>query len=123
MPKASAIAGQTSGQAKTSPGSDRWTRRAEAPADAAQRLVPLVAEAGSIVAMDGRVWHTSGANVTPDEDRALLLGYCSADFLRPETQRDLDPWVRGRLGLDAVANVRVAAEILGATPRSAMEAT
>jgi ectoine hydroxylase-related dioxygenase (phytanoyl-CoA dioxygenase family) len=97
-----------------------------------RNVSPLIAPAGSIVAMDGRVWHTSGANVTRDEDRALLFGYYSADFLRPqvnwnallsqETQRDLDPWMRGRLGLDAIANVRVAAEVLGATPRSPTEA-
>ena len=87
-----------------------------------------MAPAGSIVVMDGRVWHTSGANITKDEDRALLFGYYSADFLRPqvnwnallsdETQGSLDPWMRARLGLDATANVRVAAHVLGPRPAS-----
>jgi hypothetical protein len=110
------------------PGSHRFERRADLPADAPARLTPIVAPAGSIVVMDGRVWHTSGANITADEDRALLFGYYSADFLRPQvnwnallsaqTQGSLDPWMRTRLGLDATANVRVAARVLGAQPAS-----
>jgi fumagillin biosynthesis dioxygenase len=111
------------------PGSHRFQRRADLPGDALARLTPIVAPAGSIVVMDGRVWRTSGANVTRDEDRALLFGYYSADFLRPQvnwnallsadTQGSLDPWMRARLGLDAAANVRVAAHVLGSRPASA----
>jgi hypothetical protein len=110
------------------PGSHRYERRADLPADAPAKLTSIVAPAGSIIVMDGRVWHTSGANVTADEDRALLFGYYSADFLRPQvnwnallsaqTQGSLDPWMRARLGLDAAANVRVAAHVLGVRPAS-----
>jgi ectoine hydroxylase-related dioxygenase (phytanoyl-CoA dioxygenase family) len=57
------------------PGSHLWRTRTDAPEDAHERLRPFEAKAGSIIAMDGRMWHTSGANVTRDEDRALLFGY------------------------------------------------
>lgn len=110
------------------PGSHRFQSRSDTPADAASRLTPIAAPAGSIAVMDGRVWHTSGANVTKDEDRALLFGYYSADFLRPQvnwnallsaqTQGSLDPWMRARLGLDATANVRMAGQLLGPRPKS-----
>src|SRR5947209_5625429 len=83
------------------PGSHRLRRRAELGENPVARLVPFSAPAGSIIAMDGRVWHTSGANITKDEDRALLFGYYSRSFLRPqvnfnamlsaETQATLDP--------------------------------
>ncbi|MBV8682806.1 MAG: phytanoyl-CoA dioxygenase family protein [Caulobacteraceae bacterium] len=112
------------------PGSHRFERLADVPDDALARLTPIVAPAGSIAVMDGRIWHTSGANVTKDEDRALLFGYYSADFLRPqvnwnallseETQGSLDPWMRARLGLDAAANIRMAGQLLGARPKSPM---
>ena len=115
------------------PGSHRFARRADLPGDPWRQLTPIVAPAGSIVAMDGRVWHTSGANVTAGEDRALLFGYYSADFLRPQvnwnallsdsTQVGLDAWMRARLGLDAAANVRIAGRVLGEWPRSAVEAS
>ena len=110
------------------PGSHRFERHADLSADAPARLTPIVAPAGSIAVMDGRVWHTSGANITKDEDRALLFGYYSADFLRPQvnwnallsaqTQGSLDPWMHARLGLDAAANVRMAGRLLGARPKS-----
>lgn len=96
------------------PGSHLWRTHADIPADAAERLVPFSAEAGSIVVMDGRLWHTSGANVTRDEDRALLFGYYSASFLRPminwtalfgaEPDIELSGRMRGLLGLDVFAN-------------------
>jgi ectoine hydroxylase-related dioxygenase (phytanoyl-CoA dioxygenase family) len=73
--------------------------------------------------MDGRMWHTSGANLTKDKERALLFGYYSVDFLRPqvnwnvllspETQSELDPQMHAWLGLGAEANVRYAAELIG----------
>jgi ectoine hydroxylase-related dioxygenase (phytanoyl-CoA dioxygenase family) len=97
------------------PGSHRWRTRAQVPADAKERLRPFTAKAGSIVVMDGRLWHTSGANVTADEERALLFGYYSKAFLRPqvnwnaalspETQAAIDPVLADRLGLGVAANV------------------
>lgn len=90
----------------------------------AERLRPFEARAGSVIAMDGRVWHTSGSNITTDEDRALLFGYYSRGFLRPqmnwnvvlspEVQSELDPQFRRLLGLDASANIALATELLGA---------
>jgi len=106
------------------PGGHRVTRRAELAADAPDRLQPFEAKAGSIVAMDGRVWHTSGRNITADQDRALMFGYYSRAFLRPqvnwnvvlspETQGGLDPAFRHLLGLDAAANLSVGADVLAA---------
>jgi fumagillin biosynthesis dioxygenase len=70
------------------------------------------------------MWHTSGANVTANEDRALLFGYYTAPFLRPqvnhnvtlsaETQASLDPQMRHWLGLEAEANVGLAPEVFAA---------
>lgn len=103
------------------PGSHRWTTRADVPPDADKRLKPFEAPAGSIIAMDGRVWHTSGANITADQDRALLFGYYTKPFLRqqvnwnaglsPATQASLDPQMRTWLGLDATANTGETADL------------
>jgi hypothetical protein len=64
--------------------------------------------------MEGRVWHTSGANVTEDEDRPLLFAYYTKPFvrpqwnfgvaLRPELQQGFSPIMRYRLGLDPWLN-------------------
>lgn len=96
------------------PGSHRWTTRADIPPNPESLLVPFEAKAGSIVAMDGRLWHTSGNNVTIDKDRALLFAYYSAAFLRPminwnvvipaEEQAGFSPVLRQLLGLDVFAN-------------------
>ncbi|MGH1506091.1 MAG: phytanoyl-CoA dioxygenase family protein [Acidimicrobiales bacterium] len=97
------------------PGSHRFTTADEVPDDIADRLVAFEAPAGSIVAMEGRVWHTSGANVTADEDRPLLFGYYTKPFvrpqwnhavaLRPEVQATCSAELRYRLGLDVALNL------------------
>ena len=96
------------------PGSHRWQSQADIPQNAHDLLVPFSAPAGSLVVMDGRLWHTSGANVTEDEDRALLFGYYSAAFLRPminwnvviapDVQESVSPTLRRLLGLEVFAN-------------------
>jgi len=106
------------------PGSQKVTRRDEVGPDPAARLVPFEAKAGSIIAMDGRMWHTSGANITADEDRALLFGYYSKGFLRPQVnwnavlssgvQAGLDPLMRHLLGLGPAANMALAGDLLAA---------
>ena len=107
------------------PGSHRYAQRSQVPPDPLARMQPFEAAAGSFIAMEGRVWHTSGANTTRDEDRALLFGYYSADFLRPQVnwnaalssavQESLDVDMRRWLGLNAEANVGLAAATLGAS--------
>jgi ectoine hydroxylase-related dioxygenase (phytanoyl-CoA dioxygenase family) len=103
------------------PGSHRWETRADIPSDAHKRLRPFEAKAGSILAMEGRIWHTSGANITRDQDRALLFGYYTKPFLRPqvnwnaglspETQSSLSPRMRQWLGLDVTANTGETADL------------
>lgn len=114
------------------PGSHKAVWRSDLPDDPISRLRPFEAEAGSIIAMEGRVWHTSGANITHDEDRALLFGYYSAPFLRPqvnwnaalsaEVQAGLGPQMRTWLGLDAQANVSLAAPTFADTAQLARSA-
>lgn len=97
------------------PGSHHLQRRDHLPRDMASKMVPFEAPKGSIIAMDGRVWHTSGANVTKDEERALLFGYYSRSFIRPqwnftaalstETKALLSKELKVRLGLGITANV------------------
>ena len=96
------------------PGSHRWKTHEEVPPDAGRRLRAFEAKASSIVVMEGRVWHTSGANITRDQDRALLFGYYSAAFLRPQTNwalaiprevwPELSPQMLTWLGLEALGN-------------------
>lgn len=98
------------------PGSHRYQRRTDVPADIAQQLVPFEAQAGSVVAMDGRLWHTSGPNQTRDEERALLFGYYSRSFIRPQwnfnvglseaVKQGLPPELQRWLGLELAANLR-----------------
>jgi ectoine hydroxylase-related dioxygenase (phytanoyl-CoA dioxygenase family) len=109
---------ERNGATRYIPGSHRikWTN--ELPPDAAEKTVPFEAKAGSIVVMDGRVWHTSGANVTDNEERAMLFGYYSRSFIRPQqnwnaglsqaTIDGLDLQMRALLGLDANANTGLA---------------
>ena len=88
------------------PGSHDYRTADDVPADPIAHMVPLQATAGSIIAMEGRVWHTSGQNVTEAEDRALLFGYYTKPFIRPqwnhsaafspETQATFDPAMRRR---------------------------
>lgn len=97
------------------PGSHRCTTPEELPSDAAEALVPFSAPAGSIIAMDGRMWHTSGRNVTSSQDRAMLFGFYTRPFVRPQwnhsaglspsTQAGFDARMRYRLGLDVWQNV------------------
>ena len=47
-------------------------------------VVDVKAEAAAAYIMEGRIWHTSGQNITTDEDRALLFGYYTKAFIRPQ---------------------------------------
>ncbi|KAL3434349.1 hypothetical protein BDV09DRAFT_185868 [Aspergillus tetrazonus] len=90
-------------------------RKDEVPPNASSMLKPFVAKAGSVVVMDARVWHTSGNNVTQDQERALLFGLYTAPFLRKqvnwtavfarEAEGVLSPELRELLRVDIATNV------------------
>jgi ectoine hydroxylase-related dioxygenase (phytanoyl-CoA dioxygenase family) len=46
--------------------------------------VPIVAPAGSMLVMDGRLWHQTGANQSSNTQRAALFGYYVKRWLRPQ---------------------------------------
>jgi 5-dehydro-6-demethoxyfumagillol dioxygenase len=97
------------------PGSHNYRTLADVPAQPGEHMVPFEAGAGSLVVMEGRVWHTSGRNTTADEDRALLFGYYTKPFIRPQwnftaslapdVQATMSPIMRYRLGLDVTLNM------------------
>jgi ectoine hydroxylase-related dioxygenase (phytanoyl-CoA dioxygenase family) len=103
------------------PGSNSYERNSDIPSNADKLLRPFEAKAGSIILMDGRVWHTSGSNITKDKDRALLFGYYTAPFLRQqvnwtaklprELQESLSEQMREWLGLNPAANTAIAGKI------------
>ncbi|KAK9413250.1 putative Phytanoyl-CoA dioxygenase [Seiridium unicorne] len=102
------------------PGSNKIITRDELPENAPELLVPFEAKAGDIIALDGRVWHTSGSNVTKDQDRALLFGYYTCPHIRQQVnwtaklpkdiQDSLSPEQKTLLGLDPVANLALAGD-------------
>ena len=113
---------EENGATRFLPGSHLYEEADEVPADALERMRPFEAPKGAVLAMDGRLWHTSGANKTQNEERALLFGYYSRDFLRPQqnwnaglsqsTIDGLSEGMRAMLGLDASANVGLAQPLL-----------
>ena len=72
--------------------------------------VAVEGPAGSIMVMDGRLWHRTGANRTADVHRAALFGYYVQPWIRPqinwnaalapEVAASLAPEMRAALGLD-----------------------
>ena len=96
------------------PGSHRWTTLDDVPPDLRPELVAFEAPAGSILVMEGRLWHTSGCNTTADEDRTLAFAYYIRPFLRPQwnftaamrpdMQALCSTQLRYRLGLDLQYN-------------------
>jgi len=93
------------------PGSHRFTRFSEVPANPKLGMCPFEAPAGSVIIMHGRMWHTSGENVSTDRERCMLFALYSSGFLRlqanwwqilPEdTLRGFSPELNQRLGLSS----------------------
>lgn len=64
--------------------------------DCAAPTTPLLAKAGAMVALDGRVWHKTGANTTADQRRAGVFGVYTLPIYLPQENwwLSLDPAVR-----------------------------
>ena len=106
---------EENGATRYLPGSHYFQQPEELTSDALKKMRPLEANAGSIIAMDGRLWHTSGENRTSSQERTLLFGYYSRSFLRPQwnfnvglsdhTKSLLGSDLKKRLGLELAANI------------------
>jgi ectoine hydroxylase-related dioxygenase (phytanoyl-CoA dioxygenase family) len=61
--------------------------------------VSVEAPAGSLLVMDGRVWHQSGVNRSAGTHRAALFGYYIRSWIRPQVNWNvfLDPEVAASL--------------------------
>jgi len=61
--------------------------------------VPVEAKPGSMVCLDGRVWHGTGTNMTQGGVRRALFAFYCRPYLRPQENfaRSLDPANRRRL--------------------------
>lgn len=106
---------EQNGATRYLPGSHRIEHRQDLPDNFVEQMLPFEASAGDVILMEGRLWHTSGANITQNHDRALLFGYYTAPFLRPQVNwnvllsdatvaalsEDMHHW----LGLGPAANV------------------
>ena len=77
--------------------------------DGTGETVPIVAPAGTVMVFEGRLWHQTGANVTPDVRRHAILAYYCRPFIRTQENwfLSLDPGVaerhpeiRGLVGYD-----------------------
>lgn len=75
------------------PGSHR-IGHAPSPAEAAvAETVAIEAPAGSVMVMDGRLWHCTGSNDSKDKERAALFGFYVLPWIRPQINWNiaLDP--------------------------------
>jgi ectoine hydroxylase-related dioxygenase (phytanoyl-CoA dioxygenase family) len=87
---------QENGATVVVPGSHRFGR---APELDAGPLHSIVGPAGSMIVLDGRIWHAAGANRTADRNRMAVLSHYCAPFIRQQENvfRSLDPAIRHRL--------------------------
>ena len=105
---------EENGATRYLPYSHKISQPSDLPKEINKEIRPIEAEAGSIIAMDGRLWHTSGANITQNEERGLLFAFYTRSFIRPQwnfsaglsdkTKSSLPDKLRYRLGLELAAN-------------------
>lgn len=77
-----------------SPGSHKFGGR-ELPRIAIDQMIPIVAPAGSLIVMDGRLWHTNGVN-TCGTSRAAAFAVYTLPWLMPQENwsRSINPSIR-----------------------------
>lgn len=81
---------EANGGTRVVPGSHR---RDHGPlAGAHYDTVAIEAPAGSLMVMDGRLWHQTGANRTANATRAALFGYYVLRWLRPQVNWNAALW-------------------------------
>ncbi len=111
---------EENGATRFLPKSHLYSTFAEVPQDIDDHMQAFEAPAGSLVVMEGRLWHTSGANVSVDRERRLAFAYYNLDFIRtqfnweaalsPETKASLDEEGQRLFALGLPGNTRMGGE-------------
>ncbi len=60
--------------------------------ETAYRSVPIEAPAGSLLVMDGRLWHQTGDNRSTASERAMLFGYYVVRWIRAQVSWNTTLW-------------------------------
>jgi ectoine hydroxylase-related dioxygenase (phytanoyl-CoA dioxygenase family) len=108
---------EENGATRYLPGSQHISSLEDLPENAMDRTISFEAKAGSFVVMEGRMWHTSGRNLSADRQRRLMFAYYTADFIRPQAnwsevlpqqvKDGMDDATRAMFGLGPAGNVRL----------------
>ena len=82
------------GATRIVPGSHRLNRKPDT--EAAHETVPLEAEAGTMIVMEGRVWHRTGFNRTESKHRAGIFAFYTLPIYMPQENwfLSLNPAIR-----------------------------
>ena len=117
---------ENNGATRYLPGRHRFQRFDEVPDDPKAAMLSFEAEAGSVILLDGRVWHSSGENRSDDRERALLFAFYTRSFLRlqnnwsktlsKETRASLEPQMKKWLCLDG-GNMKYGNYLAGEPPK------
>ena len=111
---------QENGSTLYLPDSHEYQSFEDVPADAEQRMVSFEAPAGSFIVMDGRLWHSSGSNISADRQRRMCFAYYCCDFVRPQMNWTysispelvdmMDERTKWMFGLNVAGNARLGME-------------
>ncbi len=71
------------GSTRVRPGSHLSGRQPRASDDVPGEVVSVEGKAGTVLVIDGRIWHGTGANVTPHDRLTVITTFCGPQF-RPQ---------------------------------------
>lgn len=98
---------EETGSTRVVPGSHMSGRQPQEADDLPGDVVSVAGKAGTVLVIDGRIWHGTGANVTPHDRLTVITTFCGPQMrsqenyflgVKPETMVDADDHLRRLLG-------------------------
>ncbi len=98
---------ERTGSTRVLPGSHLSGRQPREADDVPEQVVSVAGRAGTVLVIDGRIWHGTGANVTPHDRLTVITTFCGPQFrpqenyfvgLHPEVLAQADDHLKSLLG-------------------------
>ncbi len=95
------------GSTRVLPGSHLSGRQPRETDDVPEKVISVAGRAGTVLVIDGRIWHGTGANVTPRDRLTVITTFCGPQFrpqenyfvgVRPEVLARADDHLKSLLG-------------------------